>query len=333
MENLETYDFFREIAFHLQDILQVVPQAVVRDLHPDYLSSRYARECRDIPVFTLQHHFAHIHSVLAENCFQGRALGLALDGTGLGDDTTLWGGELLCVDTRTLEHTRMGRFDHLRLPGGETAIKEPWRIARSMLADLGRDEPKTRPWPWLKQFAGQDRFIRQMLDKNINAPVSSSCGRLFDGVAALLGLKLTIAYEGQAAIVLESVQDMSVTTGYACPVREKDGMLVLGTRELFARVVGDWEKGTDPGIISRRFHIGLMHGLAAWAGLGAEQSGVRVIGLSGGVMQNRTLTMELPPLLEEQGLTVLTHHHLPPNDGCISLGQAVYGRERLRQQK
>jgi hydrogenase maturation protein HypF len=110
-------------------------------------------------------------------------------------------------------------------------------------------------------------------------------------------------------------------------------MLVLGTRELFARVVGDWEKGTDPGIISRRFHIGLMHGLAAWAGLGAEQSGVRVIGLSGGVMQNRTLTMELPPLLEEQGLTVLTHHHLPPNDGCISLGQAVYGRERLRQLK
>jgi hydrogenase maturation protein HypF len=140
----------------------------------------------------------------------------------------------------------MGRFDHLRLPGGEAAIKEPWRIARSMLADLGKDDPGTRPWPWLKEYASQDRFIGQMLDKNINTPVSSSCGRLFDGVAALLGLRLTIAYEGQAAIVLESVQDMSVTTGYTCPVREKDGMLILGTRELFARVVRDWEKGTDP---------------------------------------------------------------------------------------
>jgi hydrogenase maturation protein HypF len=333
MENLETYDFFREIALHLQDILQVVPRAIVRDLHPDYLSSRFADECRDIPVYTLQHHFAHIHSVLAENRFQGRALGLALDGTGLGDDRTLWGGELLGVHTRTLEHTRMGRFDHLRLPGGEAAIKEPWRIARSMLADLGKDDPGTRPWPWLKEYASQDRFIGQMLDKNINTPVSSSCGRLFDGVAALLGLRLTIAYEGQAAIVLESVQDMSVTTGYTCPVREKDGMLILGTRELFARVVRDWEKGTDPGVISRRFHLGLMHGLTTWARLGAERSGVRVIGLSGGVMQNRTLSMELPPLLEQQGLTVLIHDHLPPNDGCISLGQAVYGRERLRQQK
>jgi len=333
MENLETYDFFKEIALHLQDILQVVPRAVVRDLHPDYLSSRYADESQDIPVFTLQHHFAHIHSVLAENRFQGQALGLALDGTGLGDDTTLWGGELLGVNTLTLEHTRKGRFDHLRLPGGEAAIREPWRIARSMLADLGKDDPGTRPWPWLKEYARQDRFIGQMLDKNINTPVSSSCGRLFDGVAALLGLRLTIAYEGQAAIVLESVQDMSVTTGYTCPVREKDGMLILGTRELFARVVRDWEKGTDPGVISRRFHLGLMHGLTTWAGLGAERSGVRVIGLSGGVMQNRTLSMELPPLLEQQGLTVLIHNHLPPNDGCISLGQAVYGRERLRQQK
>ena len=330
MENLETFDFFKEIAAHLEDILQVVPKAIVRDMHPDYLSSRFADDYQDIPVFTLQHHFAHIHAVLAENRFQGSALGLALDGTGLGDDGTLWGGELLGVDTQTLEHIRLGRFDHLRLPGGEAAIKEPWRIARSMLADLGVDAPSKRPWPWLEEFASQDRFIPQMLAKNINAPVSSSCGRLFDGVAALLGLKLTIAYEGQAAIVLEAAQDMTVDTGYACGVREEDGMLVLNTRDLFAQVVADWERGTSPSIISRRFHLGLMQGLAAWAEKGAERLGRTTVGLSGGVMQNRTLSMELPPLLEQRGLTVLVHKHLPPNDGCISLGQAVYGRGKLR---
>ncbi|WP_462324989.1 carbamoyltransferase HypF [Desulfoplanes sp.] len=332
MENLETFEFFKEIAAHLQGILQVVPGAVVRDLHPDYLSSRFADEYRDIPVYTLQHHFAHIHSVLAENRFQGRALGMALDGTGLGDDGTLWGGELLGVDTQTLEHIRMGRFDHARLPGGEAAIKEPWRIARSMLTDLGMDVPGKKPWPWLEKFASQDRFIPQMLAKNINAPVSSSCGRLFDGVAALLGLKLTIAYEGQAAIVLEAVQDMSADSRYACRVREEEGMLVLGTRDLFAQVVEDWDRGTSPGIVSRRFHLGLMHGLAAWAEQGARRLGMDTIGLSGGVMQNRTLSLELPPLLEKVGLNVLVHTHLPPNDGCISLGQAVYGRGRLKQQ-
>ncbi|GAU09281.1 carbamoyltransferase HypF [Desulfoplanes formicivorans] len=330
MENLETFEFFKEIAAHLQDILQVVPKAVVRDLHPDYLSSRFADQYKDIPVFSLQHHFAHIHAVLAENRFQGRALGLALDGTGLGTDGTLWGGELLAVDTHTLDHHRTGRFDHLRLPGGEAAIKEPWRIARSMLCDLGIQAPGSRDWPWLKPFARQDAFIPHMLAKQINTPVSSSCGRLFDGVAALLGLKLTIAYEGQAAIMLEAIQDRGEHTGYACSVREQDGMLVLGTRELFAQVVGDWEKGIDAGIISRRFHLGLMHGLAAWADQGAQQQGVSTIGLSGGVMQNQTLSLELPPLLEQKGLTVLVHNHLPPNDGCISLGQAVYGRQQLR---
>ncbi len=327
MSNLETFGFFQEMAAHLQGIFQVTPKAIVRDLHPDYLSSGFAEACQDIPVFTLQHHVAHIYAVLGENRFQGPALGLALDGTGLGLDGTLWGGELLGVDTHTLEHVRIGRFDHLRLPGGEAAIKEPWRIAKSMLCDLGRDKPTSKPWSWLDAFAREDAFIPQMLAKDINAPISSSCGRLFDGVAALLGLKLTITYEGQAAIVLESVQDMGCTAGYSCGIREEDGLLVLGTHELFAQVVEDWEAGETPGIISRKFHLGLMHGLTDWAVMGAARLGRQTIGLSGGVMQNQTLSRELPPLLEAQGLTVLVHKQLPPNDGCISLGQALYGRK------
>jgi hydrogenase maturation protein HypF len=333
MENLETYSFFQEIATHLQNILQVTPKAIVRDLHPDYLSTRFAQEWAqtipDVPIITLQHHFAHIHAVLAENQYIGKALGLALDGTGLGDDRTLWGGELLWVNNETLEHRRLGRLCHIPLPGGEKAIKEPWRIARSMLAGIGINKPAERPWPWLAAFSREDAFVSQMLEKNINCPLSSSCGRLFDGVAGLLGLKLTIAYEGQAAIVLEDIQDMDVHTGYHCPIKKEADLLILDTDALFTQIYKDWNQGTANSIISRKFHLGLMHGLTAWATLAATATGCTTIGLSGGVMQNNTLTMELPPLLRAQGLTPLVHTHVSPNDGCISLGQAVYGQTML----
>ena len=335
MENLETYAFFQEIAGHLQDILQVTPKAIVRDLHPDYLSTRFAQELAhnmpDVPILTLQHHFAHIHAVLAENRFEGQALGLALDGTGLGDDGTLWGGELLWVDTDTLEHRRLGRLCQIPLPGGEKAIKEPWRIARSMLAGIGIKKPGKRPWPWLEAYSRDDAFVSQMLEKHINCPISSSCGRLFDGVAGLLGLKLTIAYEGQAAIVLEAMQDMQIAEGYLCPVNEEDQLLILDTDTLFSQVYEDWNRGIPNAIISRKFHLGLMHGLAAWAKMASETTGATAIGLSGGVMQNNTLTTELPPLLRAVGLSPLVHTHVSPNDGCISLGQAVYGQKVLKK--
>ena len=335
MENLETSSFFQEIAAHLQNILSVTPKAIVCDLHPDYLSTRFAQEMvkknPDLPLFQLQHHFAHIHAVLAENQYEGQALGLALDGTGLGDDGTLWGGELLWVDTLQLDHQRLGRLCRIPLPGGEKAIKEPWRIARSLLAGIGIREPDKRSWPWLEDFAKEDSFIVQMLEKNINCPSSSSCGRLFDGVAAMLGLKLTIAYEGQAAIMLEAIQDMTVHTGYTCPVLLKDQLRILDTNGLFSQVYADWNHGVAPEIISRKFHLGLMHGLAAWAHAAAQETGTTTLGLSGGVMQNMTLATELPALVKELGLTPLLHSRIPPNDACISLGQAVYGQTMLKK--
>ncbi len=329
LENLETFGFFREIAEHLQNILQTRPQALIRDLHPDYLSSRFAMEQAELPILALQHHFAHIHAVLAEHRHQGPALGLALDGTGLGEDGTLWGGECLLVDTQTLEHARLGRFRRIPLPGGETAIRNPWRIARGCLHLLGMQEPVNRPWPWLPEHERISALLPQLIDKDLNTPVSSSCGRLFDAVSAMIGLHTEISYEGQAAISLESAQDMSETLAYSCPMDENSGLLVLDTLELFFQVLSDWRSGVSQGAISRRFHLGLIQGLADWAAQCADASGIDVVALSGGVMQNLTLRLELPQALIQRGLKPLCHRELPPNDGCISLGQAAWGRSRL----
>jgi len=329
LENLETLGFYREIIEHLQNVLQTEPELLVRDLHPDYLSSRYAEEQHKLPVRSLQHHYAHVHAVLAEHRHQGPALGLALDGTGLGEDGALWGGELLYVDTDTLTHQRLGRFSQILLPGGEAAIREPWRIAQACLWLLGQETPGTRPWPWMQQHARASALLPEMLRKGLNSPTTSSCGRLFDAVAALLGLGMEISYEGQAAILLEREQDFEATGGYECPFVENDGLLVLDTLALFAQTVADAEAGQPSAAISRRFHLGLIQGLAHWTAAAARQTGVRQVALSGGVLQNRSIRLELPQALRQQGLTPLCHKELPPNDGCISLGQAAWGRLAL----
>jgi hydrogenase maturation protein HypF len=329
LKNLETYEFFLETISHLQKILQVRPKAIVCDLHPDYLSTKYARE-QGLPVYSLQHHFAHIHAVLAENKFTGPCLGLALDGTGYGEDGTLWGGELLLVDNMRLSHARLGCFRPIPLPGGEAAIHEPWRIARSFLYLLEKLQ-SIKEWPWLKDFAKADQIVLQMLSKDVNCPRSSSCGRFFDAVAALLGLKLKIDYEGQAAILLEKVQDFSEDSFYQVKIKEKNGLLVFDTVEFMAQIVNDMEKGLDRGRISRRFHLGLMHGLCEWAKKASIVTGIKHVALSGGVMQNLTLHRELPEMLKRQGFKVLVHRQVPPNDACISLGQAVYGMLRRRR--
>ncbi|MGM0644897.1 MAG: carbamoyltransferase HypF [Thermodesulfobacteriota bacterium] len=329
VENLETFAFYQEIAAHLQEILQVEPELVVRDLHPDYLSSQYATDW-DKPVAAVQHHVAHIYSVLAENQCSVPALGLALDGTGLGEDGSIWGGEAFQVDPESACAHRLGHFAPVGLPGGEAAIKEPWRMARSYLAALGITAPSSLQWPWLERWSAADKVVAQMLEKKVNVLKTTSCGRLFDAVAGLLGLVERIDYEGQAAILLESIQDSSEVRGYTCPWFEQNGSILLNTLELFAAVYQDWLDGVAPGRISRRFHLGLSQGLAQWAAVLAERTGLGTVALSGGVFQNMTVQSLLVPLLQEQGLRPLVHTEVPPNDACISLGQAYYGQCLLR---
>ena len=329
LKNLETYGFYQEIAAHLQLILETRPAALVRDLHPDYLSTQYALEQTELPVLALQHHYAHIHSVLAEHRHCGPAIGLALDGTGYGEDGTLWGGECLFVNSETLEHRRLAHFSPMALPGGEAAIIEPWRIAQSCLWSANIREPGQRPWPWLRERAAESALLPQLLERRLNCPQSTSCGRLFDAVAAMLGCTLRISYEGQAAILLEDLQDMGESEGYSCPLSAAESPAVLDTLQLFAQVYADWERGVPEARIARRFHLGLIRGLADLAAHFSRLTGVSHVALSGGVMQNRTLTLELPAALVQRKLTPLLHENFPPNDGCISLGQAAWGRKKL----
>jgi hydrogenase maturation protein HypF len=288
---------------HLQNILQVKPELIVHDLHPDYLTTELAEEigqAENFPTVSIQHHYAHIYSVLAENKHSGPALGLALDGTGLGEDRTIWGGECLFVDNEKLEHKRLARFTHLRLPGGEAAVREPWRIARAAAWDLGLDADLLELPDNLKSGA---KMLDQMLEKNINSPSTSSCGRLFDAVSAMLGLCDTITYEGQAAIILEKVQNSAEQGKYLCPVVKisdisSDGnnkdIIEICTKDLFKQAFNDHIAGISAGIISSKFHRGLISGLADCAEMIARETGIITVGLSGGVMQNLTLAVELP---------------------------------------
>ncbi|WP_319468340.1 carbamoyltransferase HypF [uncultured Pseudodesulfovibrio sp.] len=331
MSNLETMEFYREILHHMQDILQVSPKMIVRDLHPDYMTTTVADEVSSelgIPVVPLQHHYAHIHACLAENKFTDPVIGIALDGTGLGDDGTIWGGECLMVMPEQMEHQRLAHFAHIRLPGGEAAVREPWRIAQAALWEIGVTEPGAYAWPWLDEFAQESRFLPQILKKDINAPKTSSCGRLFDGVAALCGLANTISYEGQAAIRLEKVQDMTETGVYPCPLKSDDPVS-LNTHELVASVLDDLNRGVPVPKIARRFHLGLINGLTEMAFAFSTLLDIHHIALSGGVMQNLTIATELPMALQGAGLMPLTHKHLSPNDSCISLGQAAWGQRKL----
>ncbi len=328
LKNLQSYDFFLEMCAHLQSVLQVQPKAIVRDLHPDYLSSRYAEEQDKYPVYTLQHHYAHIYSVLAENRFQGACLGLALDGTGLGEDGTIWGGELLYVNTKTLEQSRIGSFRPVPMPGGEMAVQEPWRMARAYQYQIWGERGLRD-----LQSKSEEELLLQILEKGINCPLTSSCGRLFDAVSGLLGLVHCIAYEGQAAICLESVRDKTGKTAYSAPFKWEGDFLYFGNQELFTAAAEDFCRGGRVQDVSRGFVLGLIEGLADWAAEASRVNGVENVALSGGVMQNLTLFQLLPKALQKRGLSPLVHSLLPPNDGCISLGQSVYGQRLLEMGK
>ena len=332
MTNLENLRFYREILTHLQSILQVDPQLIVRDLHPDYMTSQLADELGaelGIPVLKVQHHFAHIHAVLAENKFTGPAIGLALDGTGLGEDGTIWGGECLMVMPEEGEQQRLAHFAPIRLPGGEAAVREPWRLAQAALWAVGVTEPGKYRWPWLQNYEPESKFLPQLLEKGLNSPETSSCGRLFDAVAALCGLADAISYEGQAAILLEKVQDMNETGAYPCPLTDTDPV-ALDTHALIRAVHEDLERKTPVPVVARRFHRGLIAGLADMAYCFSCLLDIHHVALSGGVMQNLTIASELPRALQGAGLIPLVHTLVPPNDACISLGQAAWGLWHLR---
>lgn len=338
LKNLETFAFFQDMAEHLGGLLEVKPEAVVCDLHPDYLSTSYALDS-GLPVLRLQHHFAHVYGVLAENGHDAPALGLALDGTGYGTDGTIWGGELLFVDPKAAGEERyggrIGRLAPFPLPGGEAAIREPWRIASGFMGLPEAEGLRGRFAEDMHALLRVDgkRAVHDAILEMVRreaTPMTSSCGRLFDAVSALLGLCPSVTYEGQAAIRLEAQQDLSVTTSAPFPIRERGGLLELDTAAFFLHLLELRRAGVPVPDLARRFHLGLTEGLAELALSGARRCGVRTVALSGGVFHNRTIALLLPEALARRGLVPLTHYALPPGDGGLSYGQAAWASHVLR---
>lgn len=378
LDNLEALNFLHEQIEHFCKILEVRPDVIAHDLHPDFMSTRLARDLGaewGVPTVALQHHFAHARSLAAEHRLAEPCLCLTLDGTGYGEDGQIWGGELLLIDPGSTEQKRIGSLTPLPLPGGDLAVREPWRLAWGALTHLGLShpwehmpplnsgqglEPTTQnrpanhksPRAWLTaEQQAQTPLLSAMLAKNLNTAWSSSCGRLFDTVAALCGVCYRISYEGQAAIRLENIQgdnqqampggvpgwwskntsglqNFDASRAYSLPLQEPAGGLeyLLDVKPLFEALLRDLESGTSPQAISRSFHHALADGFVRMAYEASKRYGIKKIGLSGGCLQNQTLLSLLLRALKKLGLQAFWPEQLPPGDGCISLGQAAFAR-------
>jgi hydrogenase maturation protein HypF len=312
-----------ETVEHLERILDIRPEVVAHDLHPDYLSTVYARRLSGIPRFAVQHHHAHLASCMAEHGLEGEVIGVIFDGTGLGSDGTIWGGEFLLGGYTSFR--RWGHFRPVPLPGGDAAVREPFRMALSHLHAVYGAELFDLPLPFLAEIpVGDRKLFLAMLEKGINSPLTSSCGRLFDTVAAIIGLRRRVTYEGQAAIELEALAE-SAETDAAYPFILVDGETgcVVDFRPMLRALVTDTAAGRPGGIIARCFHNTVAAVVGAVCEAIRRESGMGRIVLSGGVFQNKLLSEGVFTLLSGLGFQVFTHRLVPPNDGGLALGQAI----------
>lgn len=329
LENVESYKFFQEAVDHLENILEIRPAIIAYDLHPDYFSTKWALQQSGMRLCGVQHHHAHIASCMAENHFHGRVIGFALDGTGYGTDGHVWGGEVLLASYADFE--RAAHFEYVPLPGGAAAIHEPWRMAVSYLAHhFGRDF-RSLGIPFVGKLDPQktDLLIR-MMEQKINSPLTSSCGRLFDAVAALAGIRQQVNYEAQAAIELEMAMAPSGDDeGYLLELIPDGDGWVIGTHPLFEALLADLGRGAAVGVISRRFHNGLVDVFVRLATLLRDRTPLNRVCLSGGTFNNVYLSRQLEAQLSHAGFEVFTHHEVPAGDGGLSLGQAVIAARQL----
>ena len=325
MENYETLQSFEDSIAHFEHLFRVRPDGIVFDQHPNYLATRYAQQRAEVDgldAIGVQHHHAHIAACMADNEHPGDrpVIGVAFDGTGYGRDGAIWGGEFLIVDYKAYQ-----RFAHLAyqpLPGGDSAIRKPARIALAQLWQAGL------PWdddlPAVQALCGDERsMLRSMLENRINTPSTSSMGRLFDGVAALAGLRGEVNYEAQAAIEFEMLADPHEAGAYKLNYQAQTGE--IGLSQMLLAVLVDIRQGLDLSVISARFHNGIVGNILEVCLAAKQQTGIREVALSGGVWQNMTLLSKTVPRLEKAGFTVLLHHQVPANDGGLALGQAAIG--------
>ena len=326
LENYETLRAYTEGVAHFQRLFEVAPEVVVHDLHPEYLSTKYALERQGVELVGVQHHHAHVAACLADNGEQGPVIGVGFDGLGYGPDGTIWGGELLVADLAGFE--RAGHLETVPLPGGAAAIREPWRMAAAYLDAAYPDGP---PGGLAVAARNSDRWERVLAvaRAGVRSPPTSSAGRLFDAVAAILGVRDQVNYEGQAAIELEQLADPAEAGTYRAGISGSRPLRVRAT-DLVRAVVDDLLAGVGPAAVAGRFHNGVALAVVEAAQVLREQTRLDTVALSGGVFQNLLLLDRTVTWLEERGFRVLTHSRVPPNDAGISLGQAAVAAARDR---
>jgi hydrogenase maturation protein HypF len=330
LETNEAHTAFRAVAADLPRLYEIAPEIIACDLHPDYLSSQHAAQLAarlDVPLHRVQHHWAHVLSCMAENEVEFPALGVAWDGTGYGPDGTIWGGEFLLAREKSYE--RVAHFRQFRLPGGEAAIKQPSRTALGVLYEIGGakalDQGDLAP---VRDFSEGDlALIRQMLVKKLQAPATSSVGRLFDAVASISGLRQRVTFEGQAAMELEFAIQPCVSEAYSFEIKSTSPS-VVDWRPMIEEMVDDARHGLEPGAISAKFHNALVEIIVAVA----RHAGQTRVVLTGGCFQNRYLTERSVQRLLEEGFRPYWHQRVPTNDGGIALGQIMDAARALSRE-
>ncbi len=311
LENYETFRSFTEGIEHFCRLFDIRPEVLAHDLHPEYLSTKYALAAEGVDLVGVQHHHAHIASCLADNGEAGPVIGVAFDGLGYGTDGTLWGGEFLVADLAGFE--RAAHLTGVAMPGGVAAIKEPWRMAAAYL-DAAFEGAVPDDLEIVRRNEARWATIVDMAHREVNAPRTTSAGRLFDAAAAILGVRDAITYEGQAAIELEQLADPGVTETYPAG---------LDPAETIRALTQDLRAGVERPVIAARFHNTLAALITSTCAQLRDRTGLETVALSGGVFQNLLLLDRAVDGLEDHGFRVLLHHRVPTNDGGISLGQAA----------
>ena len=322
LSDLRTLASLRESIERLASLLEIAPRAVACDLHPRYQTTALAKELGQ-PVRAVQHHYAHIVSCMAENDAPGPVIGVAFDGTGYGTDGTVWGGEFFRANYRGF--TRLGSLEPFLWAGGDRSAKEGWRIAANLLYEI--DPMKAMETAQALGLGTEQAVAAQFLmaDEKLNCVTTTSAGRLFDAVSAILGIRRASTFEGEAAMYLEAAAETAGIRSATAPSLRfaADGFFCLPVREIFARLTKARLAGESPARLAADFHAVLAASIADGCRAAREQTGISTAALSGGVFQNRLLLHLVTEKLEESGFTVLRHHLVPPNDGGLALGQAV----------
>ncbi|MEN6448779.1 MAG: carbamoyltransferase HypF [Syntrophaceae bacterium] len=325
-------DFLHETIGRMQHIVQVKPDVVACDLHPRYYSTRVASQLGAREVIGVQHHHAHIVSCMAENRIEGKVIGMAMDGTGFGEDGRIWGGEFFVADETGF--TRAGHLKYLALPGGEAAIRQPWRIALSLVREaFGSGWKGTASRLGITPEGISVDSMEKILETGVNSPLCSSLGRLFDGVASIVGLERSVSFEGQAAMGLEAAAGPDSGDILPYEIRSGGDSLVLDPAAFVRAIVQGKQGGADTSLLASSFHRTLVAAFTDMALRIQAHTGLGRVVLSGGCFQNRILLEGCVADLERAGLEVFTHQRVPANDGGVSLGQAVVAGTRMMRNR